>query len=53
MSEVRKMSKADTVEAMRGIIADQKGSVLAEYRGLLDFPNSRSTLSDRPPSASR
>lgn len=28
------MSKADTVEAMRGIIASQKGSVLAEYRGL-------------------
>jgi large subunit ribosomal protein L10 len=34
MSEVRKTSKADTVEAMRGIIAEQKGSVLAEYRGL-------------------
>jgi large subunit ribosomal protein L10 len=34
MSEVKKMSKADTVEAMRGIIAGQKGSVLAEYRGL-------------------
>lgn len=28
------MSKADTVEAMRGIIAGQKGAVLAEYRGL-------------------
>jgi large subunit ribosomal protein L10 len=34
MGKVRKMSKADAVEAMRGIIADQKGSVLAEYRGL-------------------
>jgi large subunit ribosomal protein L10 len=34
MSEVSKMSKADAVEAMRGIIAEQKGSVLAEYRGL-------------------
>ncbi len=31
---MKKMSKADTVEAMRGIIASQKGSVLAEYRGL-------------------
>lgn len=31
---MKKMSKADTVEAMRGIIAEQKGSVLAEYRGL-------------------
>jgi large subunit ribosomal protein L10 len=28
------MSKADTVEAMRGLIAAQKGAVLAEYRGL-------------------
>jgi large subunit ribosomal protein L10 len=34
MGEVKKRSKADTVEAMRGIIAGQKGSVLAEYRGL-------------------
>jgi large subunit ribosomal protein L10 len=34
MSEVKKRSKADTVGAMRGIIAGQKGSVLAEYRGL-------------------
>jgi large subunit ribosomal protein L10 len=33
-NEVKKMSKADTVEAMRGIIAGQKGTVLAEYRGL-------------------
>ncbi len=31
---MRKTSKAETVEAMRGIIASQKGSVLAEYRGL-------------------
>ncbi len=34
MSEVKKTSKADTVQAMREIIASQKGSVLAEYRGL-------------------
>jgi len=34
VSEVKKTSKAETVEAMRGIIANQKGSVLAEYRGL-------------------
>lgn len=34
MSEVIKKSKAETVEAMRGIIANQKGTVLAEYRGL-------------------
>ncbi|MDH3238808.1 MAG: 50S ribosomal protein L10, partial [Deltaproteobacteria bacterium] len=34
MSEVKKTSKAETVEAMRGIIANQKGSVLAEFRGL-------------------
>lgn len=31
---MKRTSKADTVEAMRGIIARQKGSVLAEYRGL-------------------
>ena len=31
---MNKTSKADTVVAMRGIIANQKGSVLAEYRGL-------------------
>lgn len=31
---MKNMSKEDTVEAMRGIIAEQKGSVLAEYRGL-------------------
>ncbi len=34
MSEVKKTSKADTVEAMRGLIANQKGTVLTEYRGL-------------------
>ena len=34
MNEVKKTSKADTVEAMRGLIAEQKGSVLTEYRGL-------------------
>jgi len=34
MSEVKKTSKAEAVEAIRGIIASQKGSVLAEYRGL-------------------
>ncbi len=28
------MSKADTVERIRGIIAGQQGAVLAEYRGL-------------------
>ena len=31
---MKKTSKADTVEAMRRLIADQKGTVLAEYRGL-------------------
>jgi large subunit ribosomal protein L10 len=34
VSEVKKTSKADTVEAMRRLIADQKGTVLTEYRGL-------------------
>jgi len=34
MSEVRKMSKADTVEAMRRAIASQKGAVVAAHRGL-------------------
>ncbi len=31
---MKKTSKADTVEAMRGLIAHQKGTVLTEYRGL-------------------
>lgn len=31
---MKKTSKAETVEAMKEIIAKQKGSVLAEYRGL-------------------
>lgn len=34
MSEVRKTSKADTVEAMRRAIASQKGAVVAAYSGL-------------------
>ena len=31
---MNKTSKADTVEAIRGLIANQKGTVLTEYRGL-------------------
>src|SRR5512145_89078 len=34
MSEVKKMSKADTVEAMRRAIASQKGAVVAAHHGL-------------------
>src|SRR5512145_1624796 len=34
MSEVKKMSKADTVESMRRAIASQKGAVVAAYHGL-------------------
>ena len=34
MSEVRKTSKADTVESMRRAIASQKGAVVAAHHGL-------------------
>ncbi len=34
MSEVKKTSKADTVEAMRRAIASQKGAVVAAHHGL-------------------
>jgi large subunit ribosomal protein L10 len=34
MSEVRKTSKADTVESMRNAIASQKGAVVAAHHGL-------------------